>query len=127
MGNLARNFHFFSALMSIFSRLGGARRSLRGLNESLDLALLYVEIFFRICRTSPYDSLNRKLKNFRLSNAVNRVPSICQLNYFCLAVFDWSNYCIGNSNFWPSGVIPTFRGRKSLKNVVKIIEKFKIF
>ena len=122
----------FSALMSMFSPLGGARQSLRGLNESSDLALLYVGIFFRICRTSsPYDSLNRKLKNFRLSNAVNRVPSICKLNYFCLAVFDWSNYCIVNSNFWPSGVIPTFRGRKvrksRVKNVVKVSENFKIF
>ena len=58
----ARKFHFFSALMSIFS-LGGARRSLRGLNESSDLALLYVEFFIRknFPRVSGSVALNLKL------------------------------------------------------------------
>ena len=45
----------------------------------------------------------------------------------CLAVFDWSNTCIYNSKFWPSGVIPTLGGRKRLKREVKCGQKYDEF
>ena len=60
------------------------------------------------------DSLNEKTF-FSYLNAINGAPR----SY--LAVLGWSNACIHNSNIWPNGVIPSFRGRRKWgKTVLKL-------
>ena len=117
----------FSSIMMIFSSLGSGRPPFRGLNESQNVSLLYGENNFGIYRPPPpYVSLNRKSTIFpfeTLKWSLKELPTPLVFAQLCSI----GQRVFKIHIFAPTVSYPLLGFRKSLENLVNIIEKFKIF